>query len=145
VHYVRSRDNFVFTVIPASRYANEPLAVTTSRTRVADKDGVSIVKNANGSYTVTVFAIQDRTEIFISFFDISADNGAVSGNRVWAYKNELHVKTTVDASTLRIYNLAGQLYKQQPLASGETVVALPQGVYVVSIDDSGMKQKVIIR
>jgi hypothetical protein len=55
------------------------------------------------------------------------------------------VKTTVEAGMLRIYTLAGQLLKQQPLAAGETIIPLPQGVYVVSIDDSGMKQKVIIR
>ncbi|MDR1407526.1 MAG: T9SS type A sorting domain-containing protein [Tannerella sp.] len=47
--------------------------------------------------------------------------------------------------TLRIYGLSGQLLQQQPLPQGETVLPLPQGVYVISLDDSGMKQKVIIR
>jgi hypothetical protein len=37
------------------------------------------------------------------------------------------------------------LFRQQSLAAGETVLTLPRGVYVVSLDDSGMKQKVIIK
>jgi hypothetical protein len=55
------------------------------------------------------------------------------------------VRTTREASTLRIYSLAGQLLHQQPLPVGETVLPLPQGVYAVSLDDSGMRQKVVIK
>jgi hypothetical protein len=143
IHYVLSLSDFTFRVIPSSRYAGEPLAVTTSRIRIPDSEGVKIVKNADGSYDVTIFLIQDKTEVFISFFDIHAGNESLSGSRVWAYRNELHVKSA--AGTLRIYTLSGRLFKQQPLAAGETIIPLPQGVYVISIDDSGMKQKVIIR
>jgi hypothetical protein len=50
-----------------------------------------------------------------------------------------------EGRTLRIYSLSGQLLQQQSLPSGETVLPLPQGVYVVSLDESGMRQKVIIR
>ncbi|MDR1331133.1 MAG: InlB B-repeat-containing protein [Tannerella sp.] len=145
-HYVRSRDNFVFRVIPSARYAGEELVVTTSRTRLSDREGVKTEKNADGSYNVTVYAVQDRTNVFISFgWDINADTGMTAGSKVWAYGSELHVLAAEDGMTLRVYSLAGQMLRQRPLPKGETVMTLPQGVYAVSIDDSGMMGKVIIR
>jgi hypothetical protein len=144
-HYVRSRDNFEFTVVPSTRYAGEDLVVTTSRTRISDREGVKITKNEDGSYNVTIYAIQDRTDVFISFgWDINA-SGSISGSKIWSYKSDLHVLASEEGMTLRIYGLSGRLLQQQPLAVGETVLPLPQGVYVISLDDSGMKQKVIIR
>ncbi|MDR0756489.1 MAG: T9SS type A sorting domain-containing protein, partial [Tannerella sp.] len=146
VHYVTSRDNFVFTATPSTRYAGEQLVVTTSRTNIPDSEGVSIVPNADGSYEVTIHAIQDRTDVYISFgWDPSSDSESVTGDRVWSYRNELHVVTRAEGRTLRVYSVSGQLLQQQTLATGETVLPLPQGVYAVSIDDSGMMQKVIIR
>ena len=40
IHYVESRSNFVFTVTPSLRYAGEELVVTTSRTKISDREGV---------------------------------------------------------------------------------------------------------
>jgi uncharacterized repeat protein (TIGR02543 family) len=149
LHYVPSRSDFVFTVTPSSRYANEALVVTTSRTRIADREGVTIVKSATGSYEVTIHMIQDQTEVYISFGqEIDTETGLVSlsdGSKIWSYRSELHVKTVKEAGVLRVYTLAGQLLKQQPLAIGETILPLPQGVYVVTLDESGMKRKVIIQ
>ncbi|MDR1601055.1 MAG: T9SS type A sorting domain-containing protein, partial [Tannerella sp.] len=146
VHYIRSRDNFRFKVYPSARYTGEQLVVTTSRTRISDREGVSIVPNADGSYDVTVYAVQDRTNVYISFgWDPNSDSASPSGSRVWAYGSDLHVTVPEEGRTLRIYSLSGQLLQQQSLPSGETVLPLPQGVYVVSLDESGMRQKVIIR
>jgi uncharacterized repeat protein (TIGR02543 family) len=145
-HYVRSRDDFEFTVTASGRYAGEPLVVTTSRTTISDKDGVVVVKRGDDFYHVTIRMVQDRIEVYLNFgWDIPGDIAGAAGNRIWAVRGELHVQTARDVGMLRIYTLSGQLVRQQPSVIGETVIPLPQGVYVVSLGETGMRQKVIIR
>jgi uncharacterized repeat protein (TIGR02543 family) len=143
-HYVNSREDFVFTVYPSEAYANQRLVVTTSRTSIPDEEGVTVWKNADGSYQVTIHYIQDRVEVFIDF-EMPDGMQTPEGNRIWSYRGQLHVKTTKALSVLRIYTLSGYLHAQYTLTSGETVIPLPGGVYVVTLDQSGMKQKIIVR
>jgi uncharacterized repeat protein (TIGR02543 family) len=144
-HYVDSRSDFVFSVFPSDEYATKRLVVTTSRVSIPDTEGVIINKNADGSYLVTIRHIQDRVEIYIDFE--SDDDGIQSpdGRQIWSYRNQLHVRTANALSELHIYTLSGQLYGQHTLTAGETVLQLPSGVYVVTLDQNGMKRKIIIR
>jgi hypothetical protein len=143
-YYVDSRQDFVFTVYPSDMYADRQLVVTTSRTSIPDEEGVVIRDNEDGSYLVTIRHIQDRIEIYIDF-EYPAGVQAPSGNRIWAFRNQLHVETTKAVSVLSIYTLSGYLHAQHMVRAGKTVLTLPEGVYVVSLDRSGMKKKIIIR
>jgi hypothetical protein len=121
------------------------LVVTTSRASIPDAEGVAINKNEDGSYLVTIRHIQDRVEIYIDFE--SDDDGIQSpdNRQIWSYRNQLHVRTTNAISELHVYTLSGQLHERRTLTAGETVLTLPPGVYVVTIDQNGMKRKIIIR
>jgi hypothetical protein len=144
-YYVDSRADFEFTVYPSLEYAHKHLVVTTSRVSIPDEEGVVVRKNADGSYKVTVYYIQDRVEIYIDFDTESGNVQSPDGRQIWSYRNQLHVRTTNITSELRIYALSGQLIDQRTLTAGETILPLPAGVYIVTLDQSGMKRKVIIR
>ena len=66
-------------------------------------------------------------------------------NRIWAFKNELFIQTTHAGGIVRIYNLDGVLYLQHPIDfAGEAKINLPQGVYIVTIDN-GAGKKVVMK
>jgi hypothetical protein len=51
---------------------------------------------------------------------------------VWSYAGSLHVRT-MQSAPLNIYTLAGALLTRQTLSAGETVITLPQGIYIIQI------------
>jgi len=54
--------------------------------------------------------------------------------RVWTNSNSICIETLA-AGTVHVYNLAGQLYKQQRVAEGTTVILAGHGFYVVRMSD----------
>ena len=68
----------------------------------------------------------------------------VEGDRVWTVGNELHVRTTKPGSILRIYTMNGVLIRQQTiLQPGETKYRLPDGIYVVTLNN-GIGEKIMV-
>jgi uncharacterized repeat protein (TIGR02543 family)/uncharacterized repeat protein (TIGR01451 family) len=71
-------------------------------------------------------------------------NDQDSTDRIWAVKNELFVRTSKPGSILRVYSIEGVLLLQQILLqAGETKIKLPNGVYVVSLNN-GVGRKVVL-
>jgi hypothetical protein len=104
---------------------------------------VKVEKRSDGSYKVTIYHIQDHIYVFINLTDRSS-NVSFPGTKIWSYKGNLHVNTIHPSSVLNIYNFSGQLYVEKRLTDGETIIPLPQGTYLVTLDD-GAKQKVIVK
>jgi uncharacterized repeat protein (TIGR02543 family) len=142
-YYVHSRDNFEFTFTVDDTYTGLTPVVTTSRVTISDAEGVKVEKQSDGSYKVTIYHIQDHIYIFINLTDRSS-NVSFPGTKIWSYKGNLHVNTIHPSSVLNIYNFSGQLYLEKRLTDGETIIPLPQGTYLVTLDD-GAKQKVIVK
>lgn len=139
-HRVNSTDDFTFTITPTGNNANLQLVVTTSRTSIPDSEGVIIVKNADGSYTITIKYIQEPIEIYIDF---ATSNIAVRNNKIWANGSILYMQTN-QAKQARIYTIAGALVQSVSLTSRETAsIPLPKGFYIVAIDD--YTYKIIIK
>ena len=139
-HFVISMRDFVFTLTMTGARIGQRPVVTTSRTRIPDSEGIVIEKTGENTYTIRIRQVQENIYVLISF---ATGNAELSTGNIWTYKGNLHVKTDKASSMLTIYNFAGQLYKQQQLAEGETVIALPQGTYIVTLDD-GAQQKIVI-
>jgi hypothetical protein len=58
-------------------------------------------------------------------------------DKIWAVENELFVRTSKQGGVVRIYSVDGILVKQQIiLHEGETKIKLPEGVYVVTLNNS---------
>lgn len=139
-HTIISTDNFSFTITPTGNNANLQLVVTTSRTSIPDSEGVIILKNADGSYTVTIRYIQEDIEIYIDF---ATSNMAVGNNKIWANGNILYLQTS-QTKQAQIYTIAGALVQTVNLTPAETAgIPLPKGFYIVAIDNS--TYKVIIK
>ncbi|MDR2468937.1 MAG: hypothetical protein LBD27_00430, partial [Tannerella sp.] len=65
-------------------------------------------------------------------------NADVSASRVWSHGGKLYVRAD-KAATICIYTPAGQLYRQQAVDEGETVIALPQGFYIIVMNGKRWK------
>ncbi|MDR2920750.1 MAG: T9SS type A sorting domain-containing protein [Tannerella sp.] len=137
---VNSTDNFTFTITPTGDNANLQLVVTTSRTSIPDSEGVIVVKNADGSYTVTIRQVQETIEIYVDFV---TSNLAIGNNKIWANGSMLYMQTD-QVKQAQIYTIAGALVQTVNLTSAETAtVSLSKGFYIVAVDDS--TYKVIIK
>jgi hypothetical protein len=137
---VNSTDNFTFTITPTGDNANLQLVVTTSRTSIPDSEGVIVVKNADGSYTVTIRQVQETIEIYVDFV---TSNLAIGNNKIWANGSMLYMQTD-QVKQAQIYTIAGALVQTVNLTSAETAtISLPKGFYIVAVDDS--TYKVIIK
>ncbi|MDR0796285.1 MAG: T9SS type A sorting domain-containing protein, partial [Tannerella sp.] len=66
-------------------------------------------------------------------------------DKIWAAASELFVRTSKPGSIIRIYSTEGVLQRQQVLLqAGETKIKLPDGLYIVTLNN-GIGKKIIIR
>lgn len=66
-----------------------------------------------------------------------------SGSTIRTNRGMLHIET-MKQNRVFIYTMQGKLFKEQRLAEGETVIQLPDGLYVVALQDRTVA-KVVIR
>ena len=58
-------------------------------------------------------------------------------DKAWAVKDELFVRATKAGSIVRIYTAEGTLREQRTIVStGTTIMKLPRGIYVVTINNA---------
>jgi len=56
-------------------------------------------------------------------------------DKVWAYNNELYIRTSKADNVISIYTPDGILHKvQHNVSAGETKIILPQGIYFVTLN-----------
>jgi uncharacterized repeat protein (TIGR02543 family)/uncharacterized repeat protein (TIGR01451 family) len=135
-HTIRSHNDFVFTITARPGYSLDYLEVKTGSPE-RDKDGVKMVRNEDGSVTVTIVQVTESLNITINGVGPVANN-EIDGKKVWAYDNKLYIRTDREAG-LKIYTFNGSLYTQRTIKDPETVIALAPGVYTVVVDDKAYK------
>jgi uncharacterized repeat protein (TIGR02543 family)/uncharacterized repeat protein (TIGR01451 family) len=65
--------------------------------------------------------------------------------KIWVFENDLYIHTFKTGSVVRIYSTNGVLCKVQSIiTAGETIIKLPSGIYVVTLNNNTGK-KVIIK
>lgn len=140
-HYVDSRDDFVFTIIPNGANIGMIPVVTTDRKIGNDADGVIIEPQEDGSFIVTIRYVQEPINIFVDF---TTSNDNIDNKTVWTNGNQLYILAT-KTEDAKIYTPAGALYRTMRLKAGETtIITLPIGFYVITMED-GSSAKVIIK
>ena len=132
------------TLAHSEKACNVFIGWTGSNGDVPEKE-VVIPKGSIGARTYYAnFQYSGREETSI--------NSDLTDDKIWTVKNELHILTAKDAAIIRIYTLAGVLFDTRvaPVITGidpqphaELVITLPQGLYVVTLNDSP-GQKIII-
>ena len=143
IHYVSSGSDLTFRVMPTGANAGKVPVVETGRKSIPDKQGVRVVSNGDGTYTVTIYRVREAIDLRISF---AAPNSNVEadGSSIYTERETLYV-TSPTANTAKVYNVSGVLVRTLTLSAGETVrTALPAGFYVVALGN-GNTHKVIVK
>ena len=143
IYHVNSGSNMMFRVMPTGVNAGKVPVVETGRKSIPDKQGVRVVSNGDGTYTVTIYRIREAIDLRISF---AAPNSNVEadGTSIYTERETLYV-TSPTANTAKVYNVSGVLVRTLTLSAGETVrTALPAGFYVVALGN-GNTHKVIVK
>ena len=143
IHYVNSGSDLTFRVMPTGANAGKVPVVETGRKSIPDKQGVRVVSNGDGTYTVTIYRVREAIDLRISF---AAPNSNVEadGSSIYTERETLYV-TSPTANTAKVYNVSGVLVRTLTLSAGETVrTALPAGFYVVALGN-GNTHKVIVK
>jgi PKD repeat protein len=110
--------------------------VTTSRDIAGD---VSLTYDpATGTWQARVRRVQSDITVWVQACEPTGNaDVATSDIRVWTTAGELHVvcrdvaRYVPTPPTVQVYTFAGALVTTGPVPDGETVIPLPQGIYIV--------------
>lgn len=139
-NYVASRNNFVFTITPTGPNAGMVPVIHTDRISIPDSEGVKVVPNGDGSYTVTIYQVQQSIILTVDF---ATNNEAIEdAGKVWSVNGQLYVNSA-ETGVAHIFNAAGTLIKTLKVTEGETVqTTLPLGFYIVTLNNNVYKASV---
>lgn len=135
-HYVLSGTNFEFTLTPTGNNIGKALHVTTSRTTIPDSEGVTIVDNRDGSFTVTILNIKESVVISVGF---ATGTETINDYAVWSQANRLYIRSGISGKA-SVYTVSGTLIQIIDVEAGEDVsVSLSSGLHVVTLNGSVYK------
>lgn len=139
LYYVLSGNDFSFTITPIPGNEEMNLDISTSRTLIPDSEGLSVVKHNDGSYTVTIYRIQESTTIYVNF--VTA-NGSVEATKVFGSNGQLSIYSEKEEDAF-IYSISGTIGQAVHFNANETLnIPLAKGYYLVVIN--GKTYKVVI-
>ena len=110
---------------------------STPMVKVGDKlieptsDGKYEIKNINSDITISITGIVKNATV---------GNAEVESNalKIWGSNGVLHIQSA-HVSTAYIMTFGGQLYKALTLPIGETMITIPQGAYIIRIENQSYK------
>jgi hypothetical protein len=93
---------------------------------------------------VELHAVFTPSETYIPKDNRELEESIELPDNIWSSKNTLYIRTQKSGGIARIYTPAGTLYDQRTvITEGITSIKLPQGVYVVTLNN-GTGRKVVI-
>ncbi|MDR1454947.1 MAG: hypothetical protein LBJ01_04785 [Tannerella sp.] len=140
VHFVASHTSFPFSL----KFEGTPLAVRTGR--IVEGEPEPQLKghlNDDNEYEYVVRDVREDVYLEIGPDAAVASRVPTDGTEVWSYNSTLYIKVEKE-NTARIYSIAGHLVRQLDIKEGTTSVPLPQGVYIVALQD-GIRYKAVIK
>jgi len=132
-HLVMTHNDFIFTVKALKGCDLNGLKVETG-IPIRDKDGIVITANHDGTKTVKILQVTEPLTLKISGFTGYSSNSGTDKIKVHSFGNTLFISSP-QATQTRIFMLSGQLHSIRNISAGETAIPLPQGVYIVLIDE----------
>ncbi|MDO4702950.1 choice-of-anchor L domain-containing protein [Tannerella sp.] len=142
IHYVNSGNDFSFGITPTGANAGKVPVVETGRKDMPKGGDVNVKDNGNGTFTVTIYKVQTALELNI-FFINSNSNTVVGQEAVWSSNGMLYISASA-AGKAQVYNVSGAAIRTIAFSVGQTGFSLPQGVYVVTLDN-GNTYKVVVK
>jgi hypothetical protein len=140
-HIISSMSDFTFTV----KFSHSVTPVRTSRFfNGVQEELKGVFDPEDGSYTYTIRNVQEPVAIYLdpNVGLTEVDNDEPSA--VWSAPGQVYVKTDWD-DTVVIYGLSGVIVKRTELTEGVTAIPLSAGLYIVTLEKSGIKRKIRIQ
>jgi hypothetical protein len=140
-HIISSTSDFPFSV--KFSHSKMPTPVRTSRFFNGVQEVLNGVVNAEGGYDYVIRNVQEPVAIYL---DPNVGNVVVDNEEqaVWSTAGQVYVKTE-RADTVVIYSSSGAIVKRAELPEGTTAIPLSAGLYIVTLEKSGIKRKVLIQ
>ncbi|MDR2918054.1 MAG: InlB B-repeat-containing protein [Tannerella sp.] len=142
-YQITSGDDFTFTLIPGSTNAHLIPVLKTGRKLTGGEEALGVtwerVKNADGSYSITIKRIQETVTVSIEFVNDDTSNEITKGTHVWAANGNIYMTATHNGNAA-IYHISGSLVTTIPVRAGETSsIPLAPGYYVVVLNRTAYK------
>ena len=142
-HYVRGHDDFVFLMSPLPGYSLEGVIVKTNVPKWDNNNGVLLEQIAVDTVKVTILQVTEPLVLTIEGIVPTSNASVIPDMAIWTERGQLLVD--VEKSTiLSVYTISGSLYTRKYLNEGKSVLLLPAGFYIVSLDDK-FYQKVLVK
>ena len=131
---IEEGEGFSFVIVLDEDYdQSKPIVKVNGKVLEPDADGVYQLTRLSDDVTITIEGIVKNEE------DPTSISGAEDNvTKVWASHGYLHIQS-YEAGTAYIISMNGKLHKILTLPEGETVTAMPQGVYIVRIGGQSYK------
>lgn len=136
-HLIKTHWDFTFTIKAKPGYTMDNITVKTGKPAWDENGGVEIVKNDDGSATVTIHKITSDMYLEINGINPVA-NETISNQQVWSYHNNLYVIAEKE-SWLKIYTITGQLNALKKIDDKINIINLDPGIYTVVLNDKSYK------
>jgi hypothetical protein len=109
--------------------------------------GVPVGDPVHANNALTIKQTKHQNSRYFEHVDTKGEHGATANEvvrnvSVWSYGGSIFVNVPT-ATQISVYTLLGSLVRRQALGEGQTVVPLPQGVYVVKVGEAAAK--VVVR
>ena len=131
---IEEGEGFSFVIVLDEDYdQSKPIVKVNGKVLEPDADGIYQLTRLSDDVTITIEGIVKNEE------DPTSISGAEDNvTKVWASHGYLHIQS-YEAGTAYIISMNGKLHKILTLPEGETVTAMPQGVYIVRIGGQSYK------
>lgn len=137
-HYIRSQNDFVFEMWPAAGYSLDYVTVTTDGGNVVEV----VPSETEGRVNVTIKRVNASIRILINGVSPVGNQPIHTDTRIWSHNGKLYISLP-SAQEISVYTLTGSLHERRDLPAGDTVLSMPAGVYIITLD-TGTRQKVVI-
>ncbi|MDR2918851.1 MAG: InlB B-repeat-containing protein [Tannerella sp.] len=141
VHYVKSHDDFVFTITPLPGYNLDGVTVKTNNPLWDDEGGVKLIRIADDTIKVTIRQVTESLDLTIEGVK-STSNAVIDNTAIRTNGRQLFINVEKPV-TLSVYTIYGSLYLQRRLGAGETTLSLASGIYIVVLDGKSYLKVVI--
>lgn len=134
IYEIEKGEGFSFLIVLDEDYdQSKPIVKVNGKVLEPDADGIYQLTRLSDDVTITIEGIVKNEE------DPTSISGAEDNvTKVWASHGYLHIQS-YEVRTAYIISTNGKLYKILTLPEGETVTAMPQGVYIVRIGGQSYK------
>ncbi|MDR1675095.1 MAG: T9SS type A sorting domain-containing protein [Tannerella sp.] len=142
IHYVPSHTNFPFTLefeTPA------PLAVRTGR--IVDYEPEPELKGLrlnDNEYSYVIREVMEDITLQIGpEVSRTTGNAPIDETDIWSHNTTIYIKVEKE-NIASVFSIAGHLIRRIEVPAGTTTLPMPQGVYIVVLQD-GLRHKVVVK